>query len=734
MSPSVIVHIGTVGYGVSALAYLTLLVLLASRGRGQGSGRLLLLAILLEILWSIGSAWTPSPIGFSPPLQTLAEALRSVAWITFMLSLVCASSVRLLTFSALALALALAPLASDRLSLGMASFSTHLLVAIAALVCLEQVWRNVPGSRRWAMKFLCLALLSKFAFDLVMYSDALLFGQLDAIWWAARGCANSLLVPFFAVAAARNHEWKLNANVSRQVVFHSATLLASGLFLLALALGGYVLRFLGGSWGAFAATLVTFSALLSLLVLMTSGKARSTLRVQLAKHFFTYRYDYRHEWLMLTRRLDGFAPTGETGAAGSAESATLAQRGLRSLADLVECPGGVLWLRDDDGALRCEARLGHSGAIPVLSVDEPWLQGIQAAEKIVDLRRGRDSLPAENHRPAAGADSESAHFAAAANAIALPEWLSRDSKAAFLLPLLLDRELIGIVLLHQPRVDIELDWEVRDLLHIAARQVASYLVMRTTVEALVQARQFESFNRMSAFVVHDLKNLVAQLSLVVRNSERHKGHLAFQEDMLDTVRNVQDRMQGLLLQLGTGAKPVDAPRGVVLSEAIRGAVRSRRALKPVVELELDPELENLEVAAHRDRLERVLGHLIQNAADATDVNGSILLRTRRENGQAVIEIIDTGHGMSENFIREQLFRPFSSTKSGGMGIGVFESRVYIRELSGSIDVASRPQKGTTFIVRLPERVPNRSSATPADATAADGSWRSSSLTDPANCP
>ena len=153
---------------------------------------------------------------------------------------------------------------------------------------------------------------------------------------------------------------------------------------------------------------------------------------------------------------------------------------------------------------------------------------------------------------------------------------------------------------------------------------------------------------------------------------------------------------------------------VALSQAIRAAVWSRKAIKPGVEL--DPSLEDIEVTAHRDRLERVLGHLIQNASEAGDnKDGRILIRTGREEGQAVIEITDNGHGMSEDFIREQLFRPFSSTKAGGMGIGAFESREYIRELSGSIDVVSKPLAGTTFIVRLPLRAPLRSPVSLASA-------------------
>jgi signal transduction histidine kinase len=164
---------------------------------------------------------------------------------------------------------------------------------------------------------------------------------------------------------------------------------------------------------------------------------------------------------------------------------------------------------------------------------------------------------------------------------------------------------------------------------------------------------------------------------------------------------------------------------VALAEAIAAAVRSRSELRPSVELEMDPTLANVQVTAHRDRLERVLGHLIQNAAEASGDDTGVLVRASLKGPQVVIEITDSGHGMSEDFIREQLFQPFCSTKAEGMGIGAFESREYIRELSGSIEVASEPGAGSTFTVRLPIRPLNRSPVEHALSAVADSALRDS---------
>jgi len=206
---------------------------------------------------------------------------------------------------------------------------------------------------------------------------------------------------------------------------------------------------------------------------------------------------------------------------------------------------------------------------------------------------------------------------------------------------------------------------------------------------------------MSAFVVHDLKNLVAQLSLMLRNAQRHRDNPEFQADMLSTVENVIERMQGLLLQLRVGARPVEQPAPVRVTDALSRAVAQRRGLQPEPSLEVDASLAGRSVLAHADRLERVIGHLLQNAADASAASGIIRVRARSEGDRALIEVEDNGKGMSEEFIRTRLFRPFSSTKTHGMGIGTFESREYVRELGGSLEVESREGSGTTFRIRLP---------------------------------
>jgi putative PEP-CTERM system histidine kinase len=262
-------------------------------------------------------------------------------------------------------------------------------------------------------------------------------------------------------------------------------------------------------------------------------------------------------------------------------------------------------------------------------------------------------------------------------------------------------QLVGLVQLQRPVAPIVVDWEVRDILKTAGRQIAGYLAVRQAVEKLVQARQFDSFNRMSAFVVHDLKNLVAQLALLLKNAARHRANPEFQRDMLETVENVLDRMQGLLMQLRVGTRPIEQAAPLPLGDMLRSAIAAKKGLRLEPALDIADSAEHAEIVAHRDRLERVVGHLLQNAVEATPPEGAVRVAARRDGRHAVIEVIDTGRGMSREFIDTRLFKPFTSTKEHGMGIGAFESRDYVREIGGTLAVTSIEGRGTTFTLRLP---------------------------------
>jgi putative PEP-CTERM system histidine kinase len=218
-----------------------------------------------------------------------------------------------------------------------------------------------------------------------------------------------------------------------------------------------------------------------------------------------------------------------------------------------------------------------------------------------------------------------------------------------------------------------------------------------SAEALLEAQKFAAFNRMSAFVVHDLKNLVAQLSLVLANAPRHRDNPEFQQDVLDTVEHVVTRMNRLMLQLRVGTTPIDQPRAVDLHAVVQRVHRAKRGAHAKLVVHVEP---GLRAVGHEERLEHVLGHLVQNAIDASPERAEVRVSASRDGANVRLEVADAGCGMTPEFVRERLFRPFQTTKPHGMGIGVYESEQYVRQVGGRLEVDSAPGRGTRITVEL----------------------------------
>ena len=192
---------------------------------------------------------------------------------------------------------------------------------------------------------------------------------------------------------------------------------------------------------------------------------------------------------------------------------------------------------------------------------------------------------------------------------------------------------MGFIVLVESRSLREFNWEDSDLLKTAGRQVAVYLAQIQATEALVEARQFESFNRLSTYVVHDLKNIVAQLSLLLANAQKHKHNPEFQEDMLATVDNAAQRMTRLLAQLRTGYQSAQQATGVDLIPLLERLMQEKSHFRPAPQLRAPSQ--PVWVIADKERLSRVLGHLVQNAIEATPETGAVnvVLETQDENAQ-----------------------------------------------------------------------------------------------------
>lgn len=674
-------------YGLAGFVYALFAIYLVSAWRSGLRNRALLVAIGLSALWGLTSlafALTGDLALLSGSL--FADLFRYGGWYFFLIVLLqpgasdlpFAWSTRLRWQGLMAGGLCVLGVVVEALiasgvdlhvPLKRIVLVDSLAMAVFSLVLIEQLVRSAASEHRWSIKPLCIGLGAAAVFDLYLYSDALLFNRVDVDAFSIRGFIHALVVPLVAISTTRSRAWKNRIVLSQRAAVQSMTLVAVGIYLLFVAAAGYYVRYFGGEWGRSFQLALLFCALLALVTLSVSGSIRAKFRVFVSKHFFSYRYDYREEWLRFTNTLasqDGFLELG--------------QHVVKGLADMVESPAGTLWLKEPAGRFYAQAARWN---MPETAATEPsdsdFCHFLMGSGWVINL---------EEYRSAPGRYEQ----------LRLPEWLLDAPNAWLVVPLATGSAMTAFVVLSTARTRIDVNWEINDLLKTAGRQAGAFLGQLQATEALLEVRKFDAFNRMSAFVVHDLKNIVAQLSLMLKNAERHRDNPEFQKDMLMTVEHSVERMRKLMMQLREGATPVHSPRGVELSDVIRRIQAARASQGRTVSIDVTA---TVVARGHEDRIERVIGHIVQNALDATENGGEVHVQLRRDDKSALVTVADTGHGMSPEFLRERLFKPFQTTKEAGMGIGAYESFQYVQELGGRIAVDSQVNIGTEVTLTLP---------------------------------
>lgn len=680
-------NIGFFSYLFAFLAYAALTVLLVTSWRGNSLGRLLIFASSFSALWAGISALSALSIITFPGILQPLELGRDTFWCLFLMKSVQSNSsqkissvlritpinlffIFLLVASIITILMPLIAVTTSNTNLVShdATLGIWVIFNIIALLLLEQLFRNSAVEQRWAIKHLCIGIGCIFAYDFFMFADALLFKQLNQELWNARGILNGLMVPLIAVSVARNPKWSLDIYISRNVVFQSITLMGAGIYLLVMASAGYYIRFYGGSWGSTLQIAFLSGTGALLLIILFSGTIRAKVRVYLSKHFFNYKYDYREEWLRFTQTL-------------TESDEEVPVRIIRAMSALVDSTGGLLWIRRDNGQYELNSALNMpEPAMGITHAQDPLCAFLEKEQWLVDLdeyQRNPDIYVG----------------------FTPPEWLMAIKNGWLIVPLLFKNRVFGFIIMPHSQSQRSINWEDRDLLKMAGQQAASYLAQHLSEKALTQARQFEAFNRLSAYVVHDLKNILAQQSLIVSNAERHKHKPEFVDDVIATVRNSVKRMTNLMEQMKSGMRG-NSSECIELGALLTETSAAHSARKPVPELKL-PE-QQLFIQADREQLTTVFGHIIQNAQDATPNDGHVTITVAPGSDQVVVEVRDTGTGMDQEFIKKRLFHPFDSTKGlTGMGIGVYESREYIRSLNGDINVESAPGEGALFRITLP---------------------------------
>ncbi|MEA3029169.1 MAG: hypothetical protein QOG13_494 [Sphingomonadales bacterium] len=666
---------------LAAALYGALAVYQLRRWNGDARNRPLITAFASMSVWTIFLALL-GPYTF---LTQLAESGRNLAFLAFMYGLLAGAAEHEGQRAVKGLFAAVAGVIGLQIVVGgvmpefqraplilatLASTSqvVGLIIAAGALILVHNLYGQASPGSRPALRFPMLALAAMWAYDLHLYTVAYFTRVPGVELFALRGLVLAAVAPLFALGV-RNATWKIQ--ISRAATFQSVSLVLILAYLIAMMLAARAMEIVGGDWALIGQVGIVFVMTLAALVLLPSAKLRAWLRVVLAKHLFEHRYDYRKEWLRFTDTV------GREGGAG----ASLEERVVKALADIGGAPAGLLLSCDEHYRLSPAGRWNWASAAPAGDGAEALLRHVERGGFVVEFEAIRNGW-----------------LAAGEARIAVPAWLASLDCAWAGIPLIHGGRLAGLVILEHPSFRRPLDWEDFDLFRTAGIQAASYIAEARSQQALADSQRFDEFNRRFAFIMHDIKNLVSQLSLVARNAERHAANPEFRADMIATLQSSVRKMNDLLARLSPGAaREPDPPRPVAVQPLIEAFAQARRRVHPVrvsgdaaLVAKVDPA-----------GLEQALGHLVQNAIEASAPAAPVDIRFFESGGDIAIEVSDRGHGMSAAFVRDRLFQPFVSTKEMGFGIGAYEARQLILAMGGRLDVESGEGEGTRFTLYLP---------------------------------
>lgn len=544
-------------------------------------------------------------------------------------------------------------------------------LAVISLVSIEQLYRFIAVNDR-QIKLLCMNLGAIFIYDVYLFTYGLIFREIDPLLWQSRAAvsfATCLFMTLGGLVPLQQYTNTANFNISRPIAFYTTSLVGIGVLITLLSLGGYYVRLYGGNWGTVIYSFILVAAVLLIATVFMSSTLRLHLSVLINKHLFRHKYDYRSEWLRVINYL-----------AQPAESSEVNRRAFFAAASTTRAPGGAMWLLKQ-GFYEPVYQLNLSDSVNLQQepADSPFCRALLESEWVYFPEGGDDEAIGHNN-----------HL--------LPYWARCFPNLWLIFPLIVGQELVGFVALTNPQDDTTLTWEDLDLLKTIGRQLASYLKRHQQAEQLAVGRQFDTYNKLVAFIIHDLNNLIAQQALMVKNAEKYKDNPAFVEDAINTISNSVDRMNNLLKKLRRDES--DLVKRLNIKEVVEQAVSECHRDK--LKLTAGADTANRTINADQVRLTMTLTNFIKNAQEATAGGGEVHVTLTQRHNWAIITIEDNGSGMDWDFVHNRLFKPFDTTKSGkGMGIGVYLSREYISELEGTLNVLSAVGEGTTITISLP---------------------------------
>jgi putative PEP-CTERM system histidine kinase len=528
-----------------------------------------------------------------------------------------------------------------------------------------------------------------FVYVIFLCSQGLLYSRIPPAALAVGSAVVTLAGLLMAYDIVRYALFQVEVYVGRGAVYSSAILLLVGGYLILVGLVGKLVKVIGGNLNLFLTILAAFVMLILLLVLLVSGSLKRRLRTFIDRNFYKGRYDYREQWLRFSEELSSLLSLDE-----------FLPGFLQMVMDTLDVrSAAVLLQRDAQGDFLLAEAKNLSVEDFQISEKSEFLEWLFILSQPVDLEDNRF-----NESP-------------------VPEVQSQRDRLKNLgftaaIPLITKRKLIGLLVLGPRKSGDTFSTVDLELLEAIGNHLSVAILNAKLSEELVLSKEWEFINKISSFVVHDLKNLVSSLSMLLQNAGTNMDKPEFRENMLTTIAGTVEKMKGLMNRMTTMPKEIQLnlqPQD--LNSIVRGVIsKLKGSHMPGIQY-----VENLHplplVSVDRDYAERILRNLIVNALEAMGKEGTLRVSTRfSENGSLTtagetlqfveVEIADTGTGMGDNFVKHKLFRPFQTTKDKGLGIGLYQCKEAVEAHGGRIEVRSKEGQGSIFLIRLPVNHPN----------------------------
>ena len=540
------------------------------------------------------------------------------------------------------------------------------------LAQLEVVLRASREPFRHKLKFIVIGLGGLAGYQIYQASQMLLF----PVWQAEQLVTSSIVILMSLCLIAHGlrrsllREVLVHAYVSHQALVGSVTFIIIGLYLLAVGVMGTWLRETNQPLGVGLSVVVTFAAIVGLIVAAFSKTVRTEIRRFIARNFYRSKYDYRAQWLQITEAFQE-----------AADKNSIMDRLMDVLIRTFPATHVSIWsFREADRRFfRVRSMAGEIESEP-----------IELSHSIVTELGKRDSAVWVEPQATETGD----HLFMLTDSI-------RSSGVALYFPIRAHERVIAFIALGpQPHGELY-GTDDEDLLRGIAHHVGMLLSHAILTEDRRASAELEALHRFSAFCLHDLKNLATRLSLVAQNAERHGRDPAFQESAMRTVKDTALKMAALMSKLSRKSlRPLQAGTSelvdlsAMLDDIVAPMRRDPAARLSVTVVPVPP------IMAVRDQIHQVLLNVVLNAKQAIGGNGEISVALAQHNGSALVTVDDTGDGIPPEML-ESLFRPSQSSRSGGLGVGLYQCRQIVEAHQGTIQVRSEIGKGTHVRIELP---------------------------------